>query len=200
MESLFSDGNSVYSSEALFEILGTEKMCLIYTGTPMKIKEILADVIILSPISSVCGSWRYVDMWNIWELWIHVDMWLSYIYSPSPRLLISTQSTHTHTGTPTHPHTHTHVYTHTRTHTGLLLVNLAHTYTHTHSHTHLHTHTLTHSQYPCVIRVYMYLNTYMDIVDTCKHVKHIGNVCVCERVCVWVSKCIWVRIWICGHM
>jgi len=37
LDSLLSDGDSVYSSQTLFEILGTpEETCLICTGTPVK--------------------------------------------------------------------------------------------------------------------------------------------------------------------
>jgi len=55
---ILSVRDSVYSRENLFEILGTPmKMCLICTGTPVKnLLDILAIVIILSPISSVCGN------------------------------------------------------------------------------------------------------------------------------------------------
>ena len=53
---LLSAGDSIYSRENLLENLGTPvKTCLICKGTAEKSFENLAVVIILSPISSVCG-------------------------------------------------------------------------------------------------------------------------------------------------
>jgi len=58
MIDLLSDGDSVYSRENLFEFLGIPiKPCLICTGTHLKNLLGILAVIIISPISSVCG-WR----------------------------------------------------------------------------------------------------------------------------------------------
>jgi len=55
---LLSDGDSVYSHETLLQIFGTpEKTCLICTSSHENLLELLAVVIILSPISSVRGTW-----------------------------------------------------------------------------------------------------------------------------------------------
>jgi len=57
LDSLLSDGDSVYSRENLLEILGTpEKMCWYARGFLWKLVENLAVVNILSRISSVCGE------------------------------------------------------------------------------------------------------------------------------------------------
>jgi len=56
---LSSDGDSVYIRETLYENLGTPvKTCWISTGTPEKTCwNFLVVVMILSPVSSVSGTW-----------------------------------------------------------------------------------------------------------------------------------------------
>jgi len=53
---LLTGGDSIYSRENSFEMFGTPvKMRLMCTGNSEKSLDVLAIVIVLSPISSVCG-------------------------------------------------------------------------------------------------------------------------------------------------